>query len=192
MELSQSFQKQAKKLGASPEYLIMADLMSVGYSEQDAYAIAYHENAALSAQQNKAILDNIISSSKFKKVFDERRSHIKSGVSIPIPVDEVQLVGTEEVMKEILRSAKQQPVGSKDRADLFAKYNEIKTKNEQGTESKTDSINFYLPQKCSQCPLLYSYNDYLKKNGKKVLRPEEMGRVIEIAHRIIQAAKDAE
>ena len=35
---------------------------------------------------------------------------------------------TEEVMKEILRSARQQPVGSKERAELFSKYNEIKTK----------------------------------------------------------------
>ena len=99
-------------MNATPQYVILADLMSIGYSEIDAYTIAYPENEALSAKQNKGIRENILSSAKFKKVFEERCSHIKSGVAMPIPVEEVELVGTEEVMKEILRSAKQQPVGS--------------------------------------------------------------------------------
>ena len=95
-------------------------------------------------------------------------------------------------MKEILRSAKQQPVGSKERADLFAKYNEIKAKNEQGTEDETDTINFVFPLKCNQCPLLYAYNEYLKENNLKEVRPVEMGRIMSISHKIIQAAMDAE
>lgn len=95
-------------------------------------------------------------------------------------------------MKEILRSAKQQPVGSKERADLFAKYNEIKTKNEQGVEDDTDNINFVFPLKCNQCPLLYSYNEYLKEHGEVEIRAVEMNRIMSLSHKIIQAAKDAE
>ena len=62
MELSQAFQKQAKKMNATPQYVILADLMSIGYSEIDAYTIAYPENEALSAQQNKGIRENILKS----------------------------------------------------------------------------------------------------------------------------------
>lgn len=192
MELSKQKQTEAKKLNVTVQYLVMADLMAVGYSENDAYIIAYPENEGLSVQQNNSIRTNIVESVKFKKLLENRRTRVKDGVAAPVMLDEVELVGTEEVMKEILRSAKQQPVGSKERADLFAKYNEIKTKNEQGVEDDTDNINFVFPLKCNQCPLLYSYNEYLKEHGEVEIRAVEMNRIMSLSHKIIQAAKDAE
>lgn len=192
MDLSKQKQTEAKKLNVTVQYLVMADLMAVGYSENDAYIIAYPENEGLSVQQNNSIRTNIVESVKFKKLLDNRRTRVKDGVAAPVMLDEVELVGTEEVMKEILRSAKQQPVGSKERADLFAKYNEIKTKNEQGVEDDTDNINFVFPLKCNQCPLLYSYNEYLKEHGEVEIRAVEMNRIMSLSHKIIQAAMDAE
>lgn len=192
MDLSKQKQTEAKKLNVTVQYLVMADLMAVGYSENDAYIIAYPENEGLSVQQNNSIRTNIVESVKFKKLLENRRTRVKDGVAAPVMLDEVELVGTEEVMKEILRSAKQQPVGSKERADLFAKYNEIKTKNEQGVEDDTDNINFVFPLKCNQCPLLYSYNEYLKEHGEVEIRAVEMNRIMNLSHKIIQAAKDAE
>ena len=192
LDLSPSMKKQAKKLGCTEQQIVLADLMSIGYSESDAYSIAYPENAGLSAKQNDSIMKNIISTAKFKKVFEERRENIRSGVSIPIPVDEIELVGTEEVLKEILRSAKQQPSGSKERADLFAKYNDIKRENEQTVNNEQDSIMFAFPIKCYQCPLLHTYNEYRKETGERELRPVEMERVIKLADSIIKKAKKRE
>ena len=192
MDLSKQKQTEAKKLNVTVQYLVMADLMAVGYSEIDAYNIAFPENEALAIQQNNSIRNNIIESVKFKKLLENRRMRVKDGVAAPVMLEEVELVGTEEVMKEILRSAKQQPVGSKERADLFAKYNEIKTKSEQGVEDDSDNINFFLPLKCNQCPLLYAYNEYLRENGKQEVRPVEMNRIMSVSQKIIQAAMDAE
>ena len=192
MDLSKQKQTEAKKLNVPIQYLVMADLLAIGYSENDAYTIAYPENAALSLQQNASIRNNIIESAKFKKLVENRRSRVKDGIATPVMLDEIELVGTDEVLKEILRSAKQQPIGSKERAELYAKYNDIKKESEQVSADETDTINFVLPLKCNQCPLLYAYNDYLKEHGLKEVRPVEMGRVISLAHKIIQAAKDAE
>lgn len=195
MELSKQKQTEAKKLNVSIQYLVFADLLAVGYSEQDAYVIAYPENEALAKQQNDGIRKSIIESAKFKKLLDNRKQRVKDGSAAPVSLDEVELVGTEEVLKEILRSAKQQPVGSKERADLYAKYNDIKKENEQGTEDETDTINFHFPVKCSQCPLLYAYNEEAKKckdEKGNIIRPVEMGRVIKLSKKIIQAALDAE
>ena len=61
-----------------------------------------------------------------------------------------------------------------------------------GVEEDTDNISFYLPLKCGQCPLLYSYNEYLKENKSQEVRPVEMKRILSLSHKIIQAAKDAE
>ena len=136
MELSKQKQTEAKKLNVTVQYLVMADLMAVGYSENDAYTIAFPENAALSVQQNNSIRNNILDSAKFKKLFESRRSRVKDGVAAPVKLEEVELVSTEEVMKEILRSAKQQPVGTKERADLYAKYNEKKRGMSRGQKTK--------------------------------------------------------
>lgn len=192
MDLSKQKTAEAKKLNVTVQYLVFADLCAIGYSEQDAYIIAFPENLALSEQQNKSIRKNIMDSVKFKKLFENRRSRVKDGSAAPVLLEEVELVGTEEVMKEILRSAKQQPVGSKERAELFSKYNDIKAKNDQGAEDETDSINFFFPMKCNQCPLLYAYNEYLNKNNMQEVRPVEMGRIMSISQKIIQAAMDAE
>ena len=192
MDLSQVFKKQAKKLGVPESYIVYADLMSIGYSENDAYTIAFPENAGLSQKQNESIMKSVLVSPKFKKVLEQRRENIKSGVAIPIPVDEIELVGTEEVLKEILRSAKQQPSGSKERADLFAKYNDIKRENEQTVNNEQDSIMFAFPIKCYQCPLLHTYNEYRKETGERELRPVEMERVIKLADSIIKKAKKKE
>ena len=195
MELSKQKQTEAKKLNVSIQYLVFADLLAIGYSEQDAYTIAYPENEALAKQQNDSIRKSIVESAKFKKLLDNRKQRVKDGVATPVDLEDVELVGTEEVLKEILRSAKQQPVGSKERADLYAKYNDIKKENEQGTEDETDAINFHFPLKCSQCPLLYAYNEEAKKckdEKGNIIRPVEMGRVIKLSKKIIQAALDAE
>ena len=195
MELSKTKQNEAKKLNVTTQYMVMADLMAIGYSEEDAYTIAYPENEAMSVQQNTGVRTNIIESAKFKKLLEARRTRVKEGIATPIQLEEVELVGTEEVLKEILRSAKQQPVGSKERADLYAKYNDIRKENEQGTEDETDTINFMFPLKCNQCPLLFAYNKEMKKctNEKgDIIRPVEMNRVIKLAYRIIQASRDAE
>lgn len=188
LDLSPSFKKQAKKLGATEQFVIMADLMAIGYSETDAYTIAFPENAALSAQQNRSIRENITTSAKFKKVYDERHSNIRSGVSVTIPLDEMELVGTDEVLKEILRSAKQQPIGSKERADLYAKYNDIKKESEMSGNNMEDSILFAFPIKCYQCPLLHTYNEFRKENGDKEIRPVEMDRIIRLSDKIIKKA----
>ena len=186
MEVSQALQKQASKLNVPVAYILIADMMSIGYSEQDAYTIAYPENAALSPVQNKNTRESILRSGKFKRVYEERMIRIKSGVATPTGTEDVELVGSEQVLKEILRSARSQPVGSKERAELFAKYNDIRQESENVQESVTDNISFVLPLKCNQCPLLKAYNDEMKKGGKRQLRPEEMSRVMALVNKEIE------
>ena len=42
--LSKQKENEAKKLAVTVQYLVMADLMAIGYSEEDAFVIAYPEN----------------------------------------------------------------------------------------------------------------------------------------------------
>lgn len=153
MELSPNRMKEAKKMGFPIGTIVMCDLIAIGYSEPDAYTIAYPENAALSVQRNNAIRETITGSQKFKKLLGARITQLKNGVGFASTLEDTELVGTEDVLKEILRSARHQPMGSKERADLFAKYNDIRQETDQGIDEGFDAINFYLPIKCNQCPL---------------------------------------
>lgn len=194
MELSRQKQTEAKKLNVTVQYLVIADLIAIGYSEGDAYSIAFPENESLAEQHNSSIRKSIFESVKFRKLLEGRKSRVKDGIATPVSLSDVKLIDTEEVLKEVLRSARQQPVGSKERADLYAKYNDIKNESEQGTDDTTDAIEFYFPMKCSQCPLLHSYNEEMKRNTDEdgnVIRPVEMERVIRLSRKIIQAASDS-
>lgn len=194
MELSRQKQTEAKKLNVTVQYLVIADLIAIGYSEGDAYSIAFPENESLAEQHNSSIRKSIFESVKFRKLLEGRKSRVKDGIATPVSLSDVKLIDTDEVLKEVLRSARQQPVGSKERADLYAKYNDIKNESEQGTDDTTDAIEFYFPMKCSQCPLLHSYNEEMKRNTDEdgnVIRPVEMERVIRLSRKIIQASSDS-
>lgn len=191
MELSKQKQQEAKKLGVTVQYLVMADLCAAGYSEADAYEVAFPDNAALAAQQNTSIRKNIAESAKFRRLLEERRERLRQ--SEQVPYGEIELIGAEETAKEILKVAQKMDQGSKERGEMFMKYADLIRRNEQGTEDVTDAISFGLPLKCNQCPLLYSYNEEMRRqdDGREI-RPVEMERVIRLSRKIIQAAADAE
>lgn len=80
------------------------------------------------------------------------------------------------------------PEHSKERGEMFMKYADLTRKNDAATEESTDAINFYFPIKCDQCPLLTAYNDFLRRNKTKEVRPVEMERIIRLSHSIIKKA----
>ena len=108
MELSKQKQTEAKKLNVTVQYLVFADLCAVGYSEADAYIIAYPENAALSVRQNDSIRKNIVESAKFKKLLEDRLSRVKDGIATPVLLDDVEFkkvwipIGFEPQRKSII------------------------------------------------------------------------------------------
>lgn len=186
MELSLQRMKEARSLKATIGEVIFADLLSIGYSEEDAYAVAYPMDAALSIRMRKTNRESIVRTPRFRILCDERRKKNETYLSVPHTSKDLDLISAEDVAKEILMSAKAQPVGSKERADLMAKYNDIRKDNEQVVENVTDAIHFYLPVKCHQCPLFTAYNLWKAEKGKKELQPVEMDGIIREGDKIIK------
>ena len=163
MELSTTFTKAAKKLGVSEQFVIMADLMAIGYSENDAYTIAYPENATMSIQQNNSIRANMVKTAKFKKLLADTKQRIKDKIGDPSTIESVSLITTDEVAKEILCSAYKQPQGSKERADLLSRYQDLINKRDEKVTTQDSSIQFYLPLCCDKCPLMIKYKEQKDK-----------------------------
>ena len=163
MEYSKRIEKEAKKYGVPAQSLILADLCSIGYTEAEAYSIAYAENSMLSFQQNQSIRDGITKSGRFKEMLNDRIEKLGSRVALPDGED-VELISTEEAAKQVLRVAQSLPERSKERGEMFQKYTELLRKNSTvDVEPEEDSIRIYLPLKCNDCPLLQEYNEKQKE-----------------------------
>lgn len=163
MELSTTFTKTAKKLGVSEQFVIMADLMAIGYSENDAYAIAYPENATYSIQQNNSIRANVLKTTKFKKLLADTKQRLRDKMGDPSTIEDINLIGSDEVAKEILLSAYKQPQGSKERADLLSRYQDLINKRDEKTTTQETAMQFYLPVCCDKCPLMIKYKEQKMK-----------------------------
>ena len=172
MELSLALQKKAAKYKVSVQHLVFADLLSIGYSEADAYTIAFPENAILSVQRNIAMRESILKSPRFKKLLEDK--------SIQHPTeDDTMLLDKAETAKMIMKSAMKQPLDSKERIDGLMKYSDLMGYKADGTElDMSKHIQFYLPLKCNQCPLLHDFNKARKEEGKTEVKYVEMGRVL--------------
>lgn len=169
MNFSEKLKKEARQYDVAPEQLLMADLIALGYTQAEAYNIAYTERDVLDIQKNMSHRDGILADKKFAVMLEARIMRIKSGITIPEKLSEIQLVTREEALKEILRSARKLPEGSKERGELFLKYNEQLAKL-QGDGERTDAVHIYLPLKCTNCQL---YADYLVRQEEYIEKKVE-------------------
>lgn len=187
--------KEAKKLGFSVEQVVMADLISLGYSEADAYLVAYQGATPLNDKILRREREKVLSSTKFKLFCDDRKQTNASRLKFSGDLSNVELIDNEQTAREILKIARQMPENSKERGEMFMKYADLTRKNDQKTEDTTEAINFYFPVKCHQCPLLHEYNNYIKECKEKdpnykltELRPVEMEAIIRRAIPFIENA----
>lgn len=162
-KVSVKLRHSAKDLGTEVSNLVMADLISIGYTEADAYTIAYPERVSVySLQQVQSLRDGIINSDAFKDLLEKRReSRMETRGRKPKVFNnsDVELLDHTDVAKELLTCAMNMPAGSKERGDLLVKYSELLRKNTQTIEDEEDPVRIYIPLSCSRCQL---YQDYLE------------------------------
>ena len=168
----------AKKVKVEPEMIVFADLLFLGYNEVEAYLMAYPKDESLSLSMMKRKRKNIVCRQKFKDISDERRELFERTLSVPNDVSDIELIGSEEVAKEILVTARHQIPGSKERAELYTKYYDVlKDANITTQEPTEDSdINFYFSKKCNQClfHLIYEkhWRRYLNEHKGEDIEPD--------------------
>lgn len=187
MDVSKNLEDKAKKYGASVRDLIMADLVGIGYSENDAYAIAYNGVTPMQVYQIREAREKALKKAGYKRALSARLE--QQGMSEHLPIDgEDELIDKRKTAKLIMTAALKQPNDSKERIEGLMKYADIMgyKKDVEETDA-TESISFFFPLKCYDCPFLVAYNENV--SAKDQIRPVEMGRIIEMAKPIIKKAK---
>lgn len=191
MDLSSNKKAEAKKLGCSVNELILADLLSIGYTELDAYIIAFPEDEMLSVQMKQTNKKKITSKISFQELCEQRKITNANTLTFSGDTKDIELIDNETTAKEILKIAKRMPEGSKERGEMFMKYADLTRKNDTATDELSEAMHFYFPVKCNQCPLLDSYNAYVRNNRSNGhdIRPVEMEAIIKEAAPIMKKAK---
>ena len=189
MKLSKNKENEAKRLGIKPEWLIAADLITLGYTEDDAFEISHSRiSMTKSALQNDNIKREMYNSPVFKKALEARMEAHRENATV-IGAD-AELIDKTQTAKLIMRAAMKQPNDSKERIEGLMKYADIMGYKKDDVEAgMDDSISFFLPLKCDQCPLLKAYNKEMEKQGGETIRPVEMSHVIKMAKSAIEKAK---
>lgn len=144
--------KEADSYGIGLNELVMADLISVGYTKMDAFYLAFPEYQSRSVLEARNIMDSITKGDRFKSLVKERtRQHTNSDV------DRLQqsegLIDKTQAAQEILNVARSLPENSKERGEMFVKYMEMLRKNDESVDAGNDHITYYLPLTCSKCSL---------------------------------------
>lgn len=155
MEFSARLKKEAEKNGVPPQTIIMADLMSIGYTEVEAYSIAYSENARLTRQQNISIRENITQSVGFSELV-KSRSRASKAKGAAEPQENTNLMPQmtkDEVASQLRAQIDMLPDGSKEKADVLMKYADLFSyKKEEKKSDDEDIIRIWMPLTCDICP----------------------------------------
>ena len=186
LEPSPRLRKEASKIGCTPNHIIMADLMLSGYTEVEAYEIAYSEEAAFNAQKKIANRERELASDGYKRAYDARKTARK------FVSEEVDDRDKGDIVKELNRLASLQ-TDPRVKAELLMKIADIQNMKKDMTDND-DPVLFYLPLDCDKCPFIQEYNKYIGRRNKELpkdereapLRADEMQMIIEAADKRVK------
>lgn len=163
MELSARIKKEAEQYGVPPQTLVLADLMSIGYTENEAYNIAYPENRSFSKAQNVSIRDNITGTLRFKDMLAERKSRLTPNITTTGTGETKPQLSKEEIASKLRDQLDLLPDGSKEKADVLMKYADLFSyKKEEKKADEEDIIRVWVPLTCDICPYKKMFEDNKK------------------------------
>ena len=102
----------------------------------------------------------------------------------------------DDVIKE-LNTLIDRETDSKRKGDLLMKLSDLLNfKREQGEDNPDSHVNYYMPIRCSDCPLLQSYNQYRDNTHQQDLLADDwqayISRVDKLYHKAEKEARNAQ
>lgn len=157
MEYSKRLKDEAKGYNVPVQTLIMADLIAIGYSANEAYTVAYQCNTTFSQERNITIRQNIMSSPGFSDLVRDRSAKI-GRYDIPEDGEVRSQYSKEEIASMLRKQIENLPDGSKEKADVLMKYADLFSyKKEEKKAEEEDIIRVWLPLTCDICPYKKNY-----------------------------------
>ena len=158
MDYSIELKQVAKENKVPVPTYVMADLVSIGYSPEDAYYIAFGlTNGSQTDKANEGILQNLMNSNSFATlVLKRQKAH-----SVPTDQDDLdELFSKERVAWEMLASAMKLKKDNPNRVAALMKYADLMGMKKEEVKTDEEPTSYYLPLKCGLCPFKDFYYKY--------------------------------
>lgn len=158
MDYSIELKQVAKENKVPVPTYVMADLVSIGYSPEDAYYIAFGlTNGSQTDKANEGILQNLMNSNSFATlVLKRQKAH-----SVPTDQDDLdELFSKERVAMEMLASAMKLKKDNPNRVAALMKYADLMGMKKEEVKTDEEPTSYYLPLKCGLCPFKDFYYKY--------------------------------
>lgn len=164
-DYSKRLRSEAKQYGIPAQSLVLAYLLVCGFTESEAYDIAYTCNASFSKAQNINIRDNIVRNPNFQDIVDRLRKKItgdsKTGKAGPKKTEQLSKDDIAEILKRQMDAL---PDGDKAKTDAAIKYAELYQYKKDDPKDDNDYLpHIWLPQPCFLC----QYKEEYEKNHNK-------------------------
>ena len=162
-EYSKRLKSEAKGLGIPVQSLVLAYLLVCGFTEAEAYDIAYSCNDTFSRQQNINIREQIVQNPNFQDIVDRLRTKItgkdkKGRAGLPKKTEQLSKDDIAEILKRQMDAL---PDGDKAKTDAAIKYAELYQYKKDDPKDDNDYLpHIWLPQACFLC----QYKDEYEKN----------------------------
>lgn len=171
LTVSRKLQTECKKANLDIQERAMADLMVLGWSDQDAFIAAGFNKPMLNDDYNRQQMLSMTTDTDFNKYIESRRKALKKGImkqytETPDEVggtdrEKIRLMSKEEILQEALQSALSLPVNDKNRVEILMKYADLAQMKKEEIKEEDTTIHYYLPLSCKQCSL---YKAHKAKN----------------------------
>lgn len=177
-EVSQKTEKLCKSLKLTPNQLVFADLISVGWEPADAYIAAYHQGATWTKAALKREVDKLMEYEFVKNRIDENHNVLsqrqKDSVVNTAKKEINNIVNSamskEQMLYDLQTAKAKQPVGSKEWIDINKMIIDVTRMKQDEVQTENNTIHHYLPvhyptgchdclyQRCDTCKYKKAYN----------------------------------
>ena len=165
MDYSRSLKAAVKKARISIPEKVFADLMILGWKEQDAYVAAFGYNINYDDNYVRTQMRNTISNPDFARYMESRGRRLdndtKAEAEGSLSDDELISKATkEETLKELMAAKAGMKTGSKEWMDAIKLIADLQQMKKDVVDDEETTIHYYLPLNCKNCSL------YMGRKGK--------------------------
>ena len=158
MDYTKAFKTECRKSALDMQEKIMADLMAVGWKDQNAYVAAYGFGPQYSDEYHKDQIRRITSRPEFARYLERTRKRYakdSDDASAQEAFDPAS-VSKEQLLKDLLLARKKVAYGSREWIDMTKQIADITQAKKDEIKEEDTTIHFYLPLICDNCSLRLS------------------------------------
>ena len=170
MDYSPKTTKTAKKLMMSVNELAMSELMAIGWSQTDAYIVAFNKGLSKTEEELRKITDDIVAKQQFRKHMEEVNLKIKEeniAASKRMTDDGdtfIEQSSKEYTLRQLVAAREAYQPGSSDWLKINQQIIDVTQMKKDEIKEEDNTIHYFLPLRCYQCALFQRENE---KKSKK-------------------------